>query len=236
MTIGAWLDARRPAPPENLAARVRRALGPSLERPESDVVASCLGAVEKLLLSLRDDPEAGREVALDLLAADALVTYAFEAARMHRFKRGSGLPLRIPAVDLIEIGAGGGSIARVDRQGLLGVGPRSAGSDPGPACYGRGGRDPTVTDADLLLGYLDPGYFLGGEMRLDRDAARRAVEDRLARPLGRDAMTVAWGIHDIVNDNMASAARVHLAERGRDPRAYALVATGGAGPVHAHRI
>ena len=167
---------------------------------------------------------------------EPLITYAFEAARVHRFKRGSGLPLRIPAVDLIEIGAGGGSIARVDRQGLLSVGPRSAGSEPGPACYGRGGREPTVTDADLLLGYLDPGYFLGGEMRLDPDAARRSVEDRLVRALGRDATTVAWGIHDIVNDNMASAARVHLAERGRDPRAYSLVATGGAGPVHAHRI
>jgi N-methylhydantoinase A len=165
-----------------------------------------------------------------------LVTYSFEAARMHRFRRGSGLPLRIPALDLIEIGAGGGSIARTDRLGLLTVGPQSAGSDPGPACYGRGGEDPTVTDADLLLGYLDPGYFLGGEMRLDSDAARRAVADRLAPSLGRDAVTVAWGIHDIVNENMASAARVHLAERGRDPRAYALIATGGAGPVHAHRI
>jgi N-methylhydantoinase A len=165
-----------------------------------------------------------------------LVTYTFEAARMHRFKRGSGLPLRIPAVDLIEIGAGGGSIARTDRLGLLTVGPQSAGSDPGPACYGRGGEDPTVTDADLLLGYLDPGYFLGGEMRLVPDAARRAVANRLAQPLGRDPVTVAWGIHNIVNENMASAARVHLAERGRDPRAYALIATGGAGPVHAQRI
>ncbi len=165
-----------------------------------------------------------------------LVTYAFEAARVHRFKRGSGLPLRIPAVDLIEIGAGGGSIARVDRLGLLVVGPRSAGSVPGPACYGRGGEDPTVTDADLLLGYLNPDYFLGGEMPLDADAAQRAVGDRLARPLGRDAVAVAWGIHDIVNENIASAARVHLAERGRDPRTYVLVATGGAGPVHASRI
>jgi N-methylhydantoinase A len=165
-----------------------------------------------------------------------LVVYSFEAARMQRFKRGSGLPLRIAAVDLIEIGAGGGSIARVDGVGLLTVGPQSAGSDPGPACYGRGGEEPTVTDADLLLGYLDPERFLGGEMRLDAAAARRAVADRLAGPLGRDPLAVAWGVHDIVNEKMASAARVHLAERGRDPRRYVLVATGGAGPVHACQI
>ncbi|HUZ00928.1 MAG TPA: hydantoinase/oxoprolinase family protein [Thermomicrobiaceae bacterium] len=165
-----------------------------------------------------------------------LVSYGFEAGRVQRFKKGSGLPLRVPAIELIEIGAGGGSIARLDRLGLLKVGPDSAGASPGPAAYGRGGREPTVTDADLLLGYLDPDYFLGGEMRLDVEAARAAVAERLAAPLGRDVAAVAWGVHDIVNENMASAARIHVAERGRDPRRYALVATGGAAPVHACRV
>ena len=165
-----------------------------------------------------------------------LVSYGFEAARMHRFKKGSGLPLRVPAIELIEIGAGGGSIARIDRLGLLKVGPDSAGAAPGPAAYGRDGREPTVTDADLLLGYLNPDYFLGGEMRLDVEAARAAVADRLAGPLGRDVSAAAWGVHDIVNEQMASAARIHVAERGRDPRRYALVATGGAAPVHACRV
>jgi N-methylhydantoinase A len=164
-----------------------------------------------------------------------LITYSFEAGRVHRFKKGSGLPLKVPAIDLIEIGAGGGSIAQIDRLGLLTVGPNSAGADPGPAAYGLGAVDPTVTDADLLLGYLDPDSFLGGEMRLDVSAARNAV-GRLAMHLGRDLTEVAWGIHDIVNENMSSATRVHLAERGRDPRHYALVATGGAGPVHAYRV
>ncbi len=165
-----------------------------------------------------------------------LVSYSFEAGRVHRFKKGSGLPLKVPAIDLIEIGAGGGSIARIDRLGLLKVGPDSSGADPGPAAYGRGGEEPTVTDADLLLGYLNPESFLGGEMRLDVDASRRAVDQRIASQLGHDVIEVAWGIHDIVNENMASATRVHIAERGRDPRRFVLVATGGAGPVHAYRV
>ncbi|MBI4505168.1 MAG: hydantoinase/oxoprolinase family protein, partial [Chloroflexi bacterium] len=165
-----------------------------------------------------------------------LVTYSFEAGRVHRFKKGSGLPLSDAALVVIVCGAGGGCIARLDRLGLMKVGPDSAGAAPGPACYGQGGEEPTVTDADLLLGYLNAEFFLGGEMRLDVAAARRAVEEKLAAPLGRDAVAVAWGIHDIVNENMASAARVHIAERGRDPRRYALVATGGAGPVHAYRV
>ena len=166
---------------------------------------------------------------------EPLLTYRFEAGRVHRFKKGSGLPLNVPAIDLIEIGAGGGSIAHIDRLGLLKVGPDSAGADPGPACYGQGGKDATVTDADLLLGYLNPDAFLGGEMSLNRDAAVHAV-DQLGQRLGLDATGVAWGIHDIVNENMASAARIHIAERGRDPRRFALVATGGAGPVHADRV
>ncbi len=165
-----------------------------------------------------------------------LVAREFEVARADRFKKGSGLPIRVPVVELIEIGAGGGSIARVDRLGLLKVGPDSAGADPGPACYGLGGRLPTVTDADLLLGYLDAGFFLGGRMRLDRDAARRAVEEHVARPLGLEPVEAAWGIHRVVNENMAAAARIHGIERGRDLRQYPLFAFGGAGPVHCWQV
>src|SRR3989454_1080756 len=132
--------------------------------------------------------------------------------------------------------AGGGSIARVDRMGLLKVGPDSAGADPGPACYNLGGRFPTVTDADLLLGYLDAEFFLGGRMRLDREAARRSVEEHVARPLGLDVTGAAWGIHRLVNENMAAAARIHGIERGRDLRQYPLFAFGGAGPVHCWQV
>jgi len=166
---------------------------------------------------------------------EPLTAYSFEAARQKRFMEGSGLPIRISTIELIEIGAGGGSIASVDEIGLLRVGPRSAGSQPGPASYGLGGTEPTVTDADFLLGYLNPGYFAGGEVKADVAAARRAIE-RLASTLGLPQVKVAWGIHDIVNENMASAARVHIAERGRDPRDYALLCTGGAGPVHAREV
>jgi N-methylhydantoinase A len=160
----------------------------------------------------------------------------FEVARLQRFKKGSGLPIKISSVDLIEIGAGGGSIARVDRFGLLKVGPDSSGSEPGPVCYGRGGTDPSVTDADLILGYLDPRYFLGGRMPLDRDAAERTIQERLAQPLGLDVARTAWTVHQVVNENMANATRVHAVERGRDARAFPLFAFGGAGPVHAYRV
>ncbi|MBI4277631.1 MAG: hydantoinase/oxoprolinase family protein, partial [Armatimonadetes bacterium] len=160
------------------------------------------------------------------------ITRQMEVARVHRFKRGSGLPVQVPSVDVTEIGAGGGSVAWIDEMGLLRVGPRSAGADPGPACYGLGGVEPTVTDADLVLGYLDPAYFLGGTMRLDRAAAERAME-KVAQPLRLSLTEAAWGIHQLVNENMAAAARIHVIERGRDPRRYALLAFGGAGPVHA---
>ena len=159
----------------------------------------------------------------------------FEVARVYRFKKGSGLPVKISVIEMIEIGAGGGSIAGIGPLGLPKVGPRSAGSYPGPACYDRGGEEPTVTDADLALGYLDPDFFLGGRMRLDRDAALRAL-GRISRPLGLDAVEAAWGIHQVVNENMANAARVHAVERGKDPRAYPLFAFGGAGPVHGYRV
>ena len=167
---------------------------------------------------------------------EPLLAREFEVARADRFKKGSGLPIRVPCIELIEIGAGGGSLARVDRMGLLKVGPDSAGADPGPACYAQGGKVPTVTDADLLLGYLDPGFFLGGRMRLDVDAARQAVEETVARPMGLTLTDAAWGIHRVVNENMAGAARVHGIERGKDLRAYPLFAFGGAGPVHAWHV
>ena len=157
----------------------------------------------------------------------------FEAARAERFKPGSGLPLRLPVVNLIEIGAGGGSIARVDDLGLLKVGPASAGAVPGPACYGQGGTSPTVSDANLVLGYLDERSFLGGEMLLDRSAAERAIQSAIGDVLGMELVAAAWGIHDIVNEAMAAALRMHVAERNRDPRRYSLIAFGGAGPAHA---
>lgn len=166
---------------------------------------------------------------------EPLIASDFEVARVYRFKKGSGLPVRVPVIEMIEIGAGGGSVARVDTLGLLKVGPDSAGADPGPACYGRGGMEPTVTDADLLLGYLDPDFFLGGKMQLDRDAAARAVA-RIAEPLGLGITEAAWGIHQVVNENMAGAARIHAVERGKDPRRYPVFAFGGAGPVHAYRV
>ena len=161
--------------------------------------------------------------------------HEFEVDRIYRFKRGSGLPIKIPVIDMIEIGAGGGSIAHVDSLGLLKVGPESAGADPGPACYGKGNQYPTVTDADLVLGYLDPNYFLGGKMELDLDAAKLALS-KLAKPLKLSIEETAWGIHQVANENMANAARVHLGERGKDPRQMPLFAFGGAGPVHGYRV
>jgi 5-oxoprolinase (ATP-hydrolysing)/N-methylhydantoinase A len=158
-----------------------------------------------------------------------------EVARVHRFKPGSGLPVKTPVVDMIEIGAGGGSIAQVGPMGLLRVGPQSAGADPGPACYGLGGTEATVTDACVVLGYFDPGAFLGGVMRLDDGAARSAVT-RAGAPLGLDAVQTAWGIFAIVCENMAQAARLYLIERGQDPRRFALMGFGGAGPATAARV
>ena len=155
-----------------------------------------------------------------------------EVARLHRFKKGSGYPLQFPTVDMLEIGAGGGSIAWVDSLGLLKIGPESASANPGPACYGFGGQKPTVTDADLVLGYLNPDYFLGGEMSLDRPAAERALAT-IAEPLGLSIVEAADGIHRLVNENMASAAKIHVLEKARDPRTYAIMCFGGAGPVHA---
>jgi N-methylhydantoinase A len=166
---------------------------------------------------------------------EPLVAYGFEAAREKRFMRGSGLPIQIATVELIEIGAGGGSIARKSDLGTLNVGPESSGAQPGPACYGRGGRDATVTDADLTLGYLNAEFFLGGAMKIDRQATDKAFA-ALASSLEVQPDRAAFGVHDVVNENMAGAARVAIAERGRIPSEYALLATGGAGPVHAWHV
>ena len=162
------------------------------------------------------------------------ITNLFEADKV-KMKEGSGLPIIVPAIDLIEIGAGGGSIASV-KMGVIKVGPESAGAEPGPVCYGQGGQEPTVTDANLVLGYLDPNYFLGGRKRLDREAAYRSIEEKIAKPLGLDMIQAAWGIHDMVNRNMAAATRIVSVERGRDPRRFPLVVFGGAGPAHGSRI
>jgi N-methylhydantoinase A len=201
------------------------------------------GAISAAHYGLRDDN--ARLLAFDMGGTTAklsliedgqpAIAFGFEAARRKRFAEGSGLPIRITTVDLIEIGAGGGSIAHQDQLGLLKVGPQSAGSEPGPACYGRGGTDPTVTDANLLLGYLNPAYFAGGTVPIDTGKAREAI-GAAGAALDREAIDIAWGVHDIVAENMAGAARVHVAERGRDPRDFVLLCTGGGGPVHSYYV
>ena len=150
--------------------------------------------------------------------------------------QGAGYPIRTPVIDLVEIGAGGGSIAWVDSGGILRVGPQSAGADPGPVCYGRGGEEPTITDANLVLGRLDPEYFLGGKMKLDVEGATKAIESKCAKPLGLDLLEVALGIVEIANTAMVNALRRISVQRGYDPRDFMLVAFGGAGPVHANRL
>jgi N-methylhydantoinase A len=163
-------------------------------------------------------------------------TTDFEVARVYRFKKGSGIPLLVPAVDMIEIGAGGGSVARVNALGLIQVGPDSSGALPGPACYGQGGAEPTVTDADLVLGFLDAGSFLGGDMKLDPDAARRAIEVRIGDPLGLSLTEAAWGVCETVDENMSQATTIHALEKGLRAADFTLVAIGGAGPVHAAHV
>ncbi len=160
------------------------------------------------------------------------LTNSFEVGRMYRFKKGSGFPVSVPSVDLVEIGAGGGSLARVDELGLLKVGPESAGADPGPACYGLGGKRPAVTDADLALGLLDADYFLGGEMVLDMKANDASLAT-VAMQLGLPTDETAAGIHELVNQNMAAASRMHAVEMGEDLRGVTMLAFGGAGPIHA---
>ncbi|MGH6896635.1 MAG: hydantoinase/oxoprolinase family protein [Geminicoccaceae bacterium] len=207
---------------------------------ESGPAAGALGAAfAARALGLRDllAFDMGGTTAKVCLIQDSrpLVTGLFEINRVCRFKEGSGLPVTVPSVDLIEIGAGGGSIAQVSELGLLNVGPRSAGSRPGPACYGLGGTEATVTDADVVLGVIDPDKFLGGTMPLDADAAARAVA-RIADRLGTTTLTAARGIHRLVCEAMASAVKAHASDRGVDYRGIPLLAFGGAGPVHACEV
>ena len=152
----------------------------------------------------------------------ALKQYELEVGRVHEFKSGSGLPAKLPVIDMIEIASGGGSLAQVDERGLIRVGPKSA--DPGPACYAKGGTRPTLTDADMVLGYLDPEFFLGGEMRPDADTASAAIEAHVARPAGLDPIRAPWGVHEIANEDVARAFRIHASERGFDYRRSSMVA------------
>ena len=163
-------------------------------------------------------------------------TRTFEVARQYRFLKGSGLPIRTPVVEMVEIGAGGGSIAAVDPLSRIQVGPESAGSEPGPACYGRGGADATVTDADLLLGRILPDRFAGGTIALDLAASRRAVAASVGAPLGIDETAAALAVSEVVEENMANAARVHAVERGKELAGRTLIAFGGAAPLHAARL
>ena len=160
----------------------------------------------------------------------------FEVARTYRFKKGSGMPISIPVIDMVEIGAGGGSLAHVDAMQQIRVGPESAGSEPGPACYGRGGDRPAVTDADLVLGKLDPDNFAGGTIPLHTDSSSAALTRVLGEPLGMDATTAAFGLAEVVDENMANAARVHAVENGEDLSEYTMIAFGGAAPLHAGRL
>ncbi len=160
----------------------------------------------------------------------------FEVARTWRFKKGSGMPISIPVIEMVEIGAGGGSIATIDSMRQIRVGPHSAGSEPGPACYGRGGANPTVTDADLILGRLDPDEFAGGAMKLDRLASDKAVDANLASKLETDIATAAYGLSEVVDENMSNAARMHAVENGKELSEFTMIAFGGAAPIHASRL
>ncbi len=190
--------------------------------PEANAIAFDMGGTTAKISIIRD--------------GEPTITHEYEVGHVHRFKQGSGYPLQIAAIELLEIGAGGGSIAHVNELGLLNVGPQSAGADPGPASYGRGGQQPTVTDADLLLGYLNPDNFLGGDMKLETARARQAIQQQLAGKLDMSVEHLAWGIHDVVNESMAAAIRAHAAEEGIDLRRYSMIAFGGAGPVHAYAL
>ena len=160
----------------------------------------------------------------------------FEVARTYRFKKGSGMPISIPVIDMVEIGAGGGSLAHVDSLGQIRVGPESAGSQPGPACYGRGGTAPAVTDSDLILGKLDPAGFAGGSIPLYTERATQALDIHIGSKLDMEAVEAAWGVVEMVDENMANAARVHAVENGEDLSEYTMIAFGGAAPLHAARL
>lgn len=160
----------------------------------------------------------------------------FEVARSYRFKKGSGMPISIPVIDMVEIGAGGGSLAHIDSMRQIKVGPESAGSEPGPACYNRGGKQPAVTDADLVLGKLDPDNFAAGSITLDTHKSNTALEQYIGETLGMHATDAAYGVAEVVDENMANAARVHAVENGEDIKSYTMIAFGGAAPLHAARL
>ena len=221
--------------PLHLAKRVPIRLvesGPAGGAVLSSSIARELGETRVLSFDM------GGTTAKICFIADGLpqVSRLLEVDRAARFRRGSGLPLRIPVVELIEIGAGGGSIASVDAMGRIAVGPRSAGSEPGPACYGRGGTEPTVTDADVLIGRIDPERFAARTVRLDIQAAEGALAGRVGDKLGIEALEAAVGTVELVDETMANAARVHGAELGKDLARHCLVAFGGAAPLHAARV
>jgi N-methylhydantoinase A len=179
------------------------------------------GTTAKICLLTDGEPERARK---------------FEIARAYRDMKGSGLPVRIPVIEMVEIGAGGGSIARVDKLGRITVGPDSAGSTPGPVCYARGGTEPAVTDANLALGKIDPAFFAGGKIKLDEAGAAQALKRNIGAPLGLEDFWPAAGVAEIVEENMANAARVHAIERGKDISACTMIAFGGGAPLHACRL
>ncbi|MDH3682563.1 MAG: hydantoinase/oxoprolinase family protein, partial [Acidimicrobiia bacterium] len=220
-----------------LETAIRSPVGLVESGPAGGALLAARVAAEHGLADLLSFDMGGTTAKLCLLTdGEPATSREFEVARVYRFLKGSGLPLRMPVIDLVEIGAGGGSIATVDRLGRIAVGPESAGSEPGPASYGRGGTEPTVTDADVLAGRIDAGWFAGGDMALDRDAARDAVADGVAGPLSVELDAAVVGIGEIVAEQMANAARVHAVERGRDLGGGAMVAFGGAAPLHACRL
>ncbi|MCP5030280.1 MAG: hydantoinase/oxoprolinase family protein [Actinomycetia bacterium] len=220
-----------------LDTAVRVPVGLVESGPAGGALLAAQVAAEHQLDDLLSFDMGGTTAKLCLLAdGEPATSREFEVARVYRFLKGSGLPLRIPVIDLVEIGAGGGSVAAVDQLGRTTVGPESAGSEPGPAAYGRGGTAPTVTDADVLAGRLAAEWFAGGELGLDPDAARDAMADGVARPLSVEIDTAVIGVGEIVAEHMANAARVHAVERGRDLGGGAMVAFGGAAPLHACRL
>ncbi|WP_108645266.1 hydantoinase/oxoprolinase family protein [Polynucleobacter rarus] len=204
--------------------------------PAAGVVAAGYFGMEEGISDLLAFDMGGTTAKLCLInESKPSIAYSFEAARQKRFTKGSGIPVNITTIELIEIGAGGGSIAHQDELNLLQVGPQSASSEPGPACYGLGGDQATVTDANLFLGYINPDYFAGGTIPINSLAAERAL-NQLAHVCNSNRTQIAWGIHHLVAENMATAARLHVAEQGRDPRNFVLLATGGGGPLHAYMV
>ena len=229
-----WMTSSGGVVPSTMAARTPVRLIES--GPAAGAVAAAEYARQTREHSVMSFDMGGTTAKLCLVPnGQPMIGSELEIARHERFRRGSGFPLKIQSIQMIEIGAGGGSIATRNRLGLLEVGPHSAGAMPGPACYGRGGEQPTVTDADVVLGYVGAASFLGGDFRLDAGKARKAIE-QLALSLGVSAERCAWGIHDLVNGAMSEAATMHAADYGVDPSSLPVVAFGGAGPVHAYGV